>query len=200
MNKQVLTLAVIATTSLGWIAQAAAQDPAGGPHGHRRDLPMDHGFGPGGPGGPNGPGGPPLGMIAQHLGLSEEQKTQLKAIHEKQMEATKPLMQTAGESAAAFEKALEADSPDPAALGQAAIAMRNARRQVEAAHQAGFEEIKALLTPEQRAKVEEMEKHRGERGGDHGFGPGGHGRPGAHRPGGRPDGRNHARKPGRPTK
>ena len=167
MKKQLLTLAVIATTSLGFTSHAAAQGPDGAPPRHRQG-------GPGGPGvGPGGPGGPPFEMIAEHLGLSDEQKAQARAIFEKQMAATKPLMKAAGDAAAAFEKALETDTPDAAAIGQAAIAMRNARRDVQTAHQAGFAEIKAILTPEQLAKVEAMEKQRG----DHrpGFGPGGPG-------------------------
>ena len=120
--------------------------------------------GPGGPGfgpeGPGGPGGPPIEMIAQHLGLSDEQKTQFKAIHEKGREAGEPLMKGAGEAKEAFDQALESENTDAAGVGQAAIAMRDAHRKVEAHQKAIFDSVKAILTPEQLAKMEEMETHR----------------------------------------
>jgi Spy/CpxP family protein refolding chaperone len=47
--------------------------------------------------------------------------------------------------------------------------MRNARRNMEVQHQATFEAVKAILTPEQLAKLEEMKTHLRRPG------PGGHG-------------------------
>ncbi len=155
MKKQTLTVAMLAVATFGWIAAAAAQGPEGG---HLR-----HRGGPGGPGGqgigPGGPGGPPLEMIAEHLGLSDEQKAQWKTIHEKARETGQPLMKAAGEAKEAFDKALEAENADAATVGQAAIAMRNARNQVEAHHKATMDAAKAILTPEQAAKFDEMQKH-----------------------------------------
>ncbi len=151
MKKQTLTVATLAIATFGWIAAAAAQGPAGG---HMR-----HGGGPGfGPGGPGGPGGPPIEMIAERLGLSDEQKAEWKAIHEKAREAGQPLMKAAGASKEAFDKALEAENADAATVGQAAIAMKNARNQVEAHHKATMEAAKAILTPEQAAKFEQMQQ------------------------------------------
>ena len=165
MKKQTLTVATLAIATFGWIAAAAAQGTGGG---HMRQR----GGGPGGPGfGPGGPGGPPIEMIAEHLGLTDEQKAQWKAIHEKARETGEPLMKATGEAKGAFDQALEAENADPAAVGQAAITMRNAHRKLEAHHQAMFESVKAILTPEQLAKLEEMQKHMRRRGPD-GFGPG----------------------------
>lgn len=167
MKKQILTVTTLAALTLGSFTLAAAQGPGGG--GHMR--------GPGGPGfGPGGPGGPPMGMIAEHLGLSDEQKAQWKAIHEKAREAGAPLAKAAGDARQAFDQALEAENADAATVGQAALAMKNARKNVETHHNATFAEVKAILTAEQLAKVEEMEK-RG-RGRGPGFGPGGPGGPG----------------------
>jgi Spy/CpxP family protein refolding chaperone len=132
-------------------------------------------------------------MIAEHLGLSDEQKAQWKAIHEKAREEGQPLMKAAGGAKEAFDKALESDNPDAAVIGQAAIAMSNARRKVEDHQKATFAEVKAILTPEQLAKVEDMEKHMRRPGpGGPGFGPDGHqgagpGGPGVRKPKG-PDG------------
>ena len=150
MKKQTLAIAMITVGTFGLIAAAAAQGPGGG---HMR-----HGGGPGF--GPGGQGGPPIEMIAERLGLSDEQKAQWKAIHEKAREAGQPLMKAAGASKEAFDKALEAENADAATVGQAAIAMKAARGQVEAHHKATMEAVKAILTPEQAAKFEQMQKHR----------------------------------------
>ena len=58
-------------------------------------------------------------------------------------------MESARQAHEAFRAALEAESPDAAAIGQAAIAMKAAEKKVRAAHEAAFEEMKAILTPEQ---------------------------------------------------
>lgn len=164
MKKQTFKLAIIAAASFGWISLAAAQGPEG-PGGGRGDR--------GGPGmGPNGERGPRIGMIARHLGLTDEQKTQWKAIHEQEHTTAEPLRKAAGEARAAFHQAMESEAADAATLGQAALAMRNAQQALQAHQKATFERVKAILTPEQLAKVEEMEK-RGPRRGGKRLGPGG---------------------------
>lgn len=167
MKKQTLSMAAFAIATFGWIAAAAAQGPGGG-HMRRPGGPS----GPQGPGfGPGGPGGPPIEMIAEHLGLTDEQKAQWKAIHEKAREQGEPLMKAAGEAREAFDQALEAENAEPAAVGQAAIAMRNARRNLEAHHKTTMDTAKAILTPEQAEKLEAMEKNMRGRG-PGAFGPG----------------------------
>jgi protein CpxP len=171
-----MKVALLAAASFGWISLASAQGPEGGPI--RR--PGGPGFGPGGPGGPGGPPmGPPMGMIAEHLGLTDDQKAQWKAIHELARETGEPLIKAAGAAKEAFDKALESENAEAGEVGKAAIAMRNAHRAVGAHHKATSDAVKAILTPEQLAKFEEMERRRGP--GPNGFGPGG--RQGGH-PGG----------------
>jgi periplasmic protein CpxP/Spy len=166
MKKQTLTLTALAVATFGWISVASAQGPGGG----RMNRPGGPGFGRGGP---ESPEGPPIGMAARHLGLSDEQKAEWKAIHEKAGETGEPLMTAAHEARAAFEKALDAENSSASAVGEAAIAMRAAQKKVEAHRKATFESIKAILTPEQLEKIEEMEKQRPRRG----PAPGGAGEP-----------------------
>jgi Spy/CpxP family protein refolding chaperone len=111
-------------------------------------------------------------MIAERLGLSDEQKAEWKTIHENARKTGEPLMKAAGEAQQAFDKALESENPDPAAIGQAAIAMRNAHRAVEAHQKETFDAARAILNPDQLAELEKMEKHMGARR-PGGFGPGG---------------------------
>jgi Spy/CpxP family protein refolding chaperone len=176
MKNQTFKLAALAAATFGWISLAAAQGPEGGQ--------MGRPGGPGGPGvgqgfGPGGPGGPRVGMMARRLGLSDEQKAQWQAIHEREREAAKPLMEAARGAREAFDQALKAENADAATVGQAAITMRDARAKIQAHHQAVFEQVKAILTPEQVARIEEMEKRglRRGRGGPDGHGPRGR-RPG----------------------
>jgi periplasmic protein CpxP/Spy len=172
--KKTFAVAALAVASLGWISTAAAQPPEGG----RMRRPGPEGFGPGGPG-----GAPPMERMTEHLGLTDDQKAQWKAIHETERASAEPLMKAAGEARETFDKALESDNADAAAIGQAAIAMRNAHRKVEASHQATLDAVKAILTPDQLAKFEEMEKHMRRPGPG---GPGGHGGPDGQGPRRRP--------------
>lgn len=171
MKKQTLTFAALAVATFGWISVASAQGPGGG-HMRRPGGPGGAGFGPGGPGGHDGP---PIGMVARHLGLSDEQKEQWKAIHEKAREAGEPLMKATREAKAAFDKALDAENADANTVGRAALAMREAHKKVEAHHKATFEAVKAILTPEQLERLEEAKEQGPRRG--RGFGPGGPGQP-----------------------
>ena len=131
-----------------WSGAARAQGP--GPRGPRE--------------GEGGPGfGPPIGMLAERLGLSDDQKAQIKALREKSQEANEPLFDAARKARQALDKALEADSPDVTTIGQLALAMHAAQKKVDAAQRAAFEEMKSILTPEQLEKLEQ---------GPRGFGPG----------------------------
>jgi Spy/CpxP family protein refolding chaperone len=153
------TVAAAAFAALPWVGVVHAQEPPGPPHGRE--------FGPGGPGGPGfGP------RLAEELGLSEDQKAQLEALRGKQRETLRPLMESARQAHEAFQGALDADNADAAAIGQAALAMKAAEKKLRAAHDAAFEEMKAILTPDQAAKLEQA------RAQHPGPGPGGFGRRG----------------------
>jgi Spy/CpxP family protein refolding chaperone len=157
-----------------FVAVAAAQD------GPRMRRPGMAGPGPG----PGGPGGPPMAGLLHELDLSDEQREQVRAIHEKEREALKPVIEKADAARQAFDKALNAENADAQTVGQAALAMKAAQSQVEAAHKATLEQVKAILTPEQAARLEEIQKRRPRMGPAGAFGPGGAGAP--RRP--RPDG------------
>jgi Spy/CpxP family protein refolding chaperone len=156
-----MMVAAAAVAAWPWAGLAQAQDPPAPPHGHE--------FGPGRPGGPGGPGIGP--RFAEELGLSDEQKAQLEALRTKQRETLRPLMESARQAHDAFQTALDAENADAAAIGQAALAMKAADNKLRAAHEAAFEEMKAILTPEQAAKLDQVQaQHKGP-------GPGGFGRP-----------------------
>jgi Spy/CpxP family protein refolding chaperone len=149
--KKTITIGGAALSALLSCSIAAhAQEP--GPRG-----PRDGQDRPGGPGGP-----PPIEMLAKRLGLSEDQKAQLKALHEKSQETNRAVFDSARQAHRALDAALEGASPDPATVGQLAITMRAAEKKADAARQAEREEMKSILTPEQREKLDQ---------GPRGFGP-----------------------------
>jgi Spy/CpxP family protein refolding chaperone len=146
-----MTAAALAVAALTCVGSLQAQPPGPPPHGRES-----------GPGDPGGPGFGP--RLAEELGLSDDQKPQLEALRGKQREALHPLMESARQAHEAFQAALDADNADAATIGQAALAMKAAEKKLRAAHAAAFEEMKAILTPEQVAKLEELRAQRKGRG------------------------------------
>jgi len=170
----------LAALALAGAAVAQDQDPrgprsgggpAGGPSG-----------GPGG-GGPGGP--PPIERMLERLGLSEDQKAAVHAVHEKHVGTIRPLADAARQAHEAFQKALDTQPADATKIGELAISMNAAQKKFDAARKAEMDEIKAILTPEQRERLEQA-LQRGP-GGPAGRGPGGPGGPGGPS-GSRPDG------------
>jgi len=138
MKKAMSWTSVVAVALVALASVAGAQGP--GPRGRR----------PGEDG-----GRPGFGPSAERLGLSDDQKAQWQAIHEKSREAMKPLFESARQAHKAFQSALEAPNPDATAVGQAALAMHAAEKKLHEAQQASFDEMKSILTPEQREKLEQ---------------------------------------------
>lgn len=163
MKTPAIVLAVAA--ALGTCAFAAAQPapPPGPPHER----------GPGGP--PHGPQmGPPLERV---LDLTADQQKAVEALRKEEYEAMRPAMEQLRGLHEALRDALEAATPDPMTVGQAAIAVHAAEAQMKQGHAAYRERLLALLTDEQKQKLALFEKM---------MGPGSGPRPG--RPPGPPPG------------
>ena len=107
-----------------------------------------HGFG--------GPGGDFHRMLKQ-LDLTADQHSQVKAIFEKQKPALQPLMQQMHQNRQAM-KALEASGPFDEAKTRA-LATQNAQVMIEleVAHARAKSEIMQILTPDQKAKLAQIE-------------------------------------------
>jgi len=80
-----------------------------------------------------------------------------------------PLMQEGRELHQRLRAAMDAENPDPAAVGAATLALKQHREKVKAAHEAFGERLKGVLSDEQKAKFEAFKTaHRagpGRRGG-----------------------------------
>ena len=113
--------------------------------------------------GGHGEGGPRMmhhgGMAYVHeLGLSEDQKEAAKQIHEEIWAKAKPLMEQHHEQFEEIHALLDAGNANPTEIGQKAIAAHATMKQVHALHEEGMERFKALLTEEQKEKLEALEK------------------------------------------
>src|SRR5882762_10423111 len=97
--KTKVAVAAAALSALAWVGMAHAQGPGAPPH----DRPFGPGFA--------------HGRLAEELGLSDEQKSQLEALRSRQQETLQPLAETARQAHQGFRSALEAEGADPATVG-----------------------------------------------------------------------------------
>lgn len=112
------------------------------------------------------PGPPPSERIGAALGLTEQQKASWDAARQNIMTASKPARDQARALHQELEALLNQANADPAAVGQKMIELHALRQQLRASHEAMENALAALLTPEQKAKLDEMKAaHRGHRGG-----------------------------------
>ena len=101
---------------------------------------------------------PPMGghHLAEALGLSPEQQTKMKSIHEKHATAMKADHEAVRAQAQAFRAAMQDPKADPAQLRQAFDQMNAARFQMLLEGRAMRQEMRAVLTPDQQAKADAM--------------------------------------------
>lgn len=123
----------------------------------------------GGHGG-HGEGGPRMmhGGIgfSEELGLNDEQKEAAKQIHEEIWAKAKPIMEQHHQQFEEIHSLLDAGNVNATEIGQKVIAAHASMKQVHALHEEGMERFKALLTEEQKEKLEALEK---ENPGSHGM-------------------------------
>lgn len=150
------TILTVAAAALLVIPTLRAEDkPADKPAG---DKPAGErpGRGPGGPGGRfNASPEERVKRMTEQLGLTPEQAEKIKAIYEKSAEANKALREKGFQNLSEEER----------------TKMRESMKQTQ-------DDVAAVLTPEQKKKMEELRPQRG--------GPGGPGGPGGRRGGGAP--------------
>lgn len=130
------------------------------------------------PPGERGPGmGRPDGT-ARFLALSEAQQEQVRKLMDEQRPEHEALREKVERNRELLEQALEAASPDPAAVGELAIEGHRLREQGRALREAQEKALRALLTAEQRVRFDALKALRED----------GMGRPPEFGPGPRPEG------------
>jgi len=132
--------------------------------------------------------------MAEYLGLTEEQQASWKSLHEQHKTEMEPLREEGRELHERLRAAIEAENPDPTAVGTATLALKQHREKARADRKAFTEKLTSTLTPEQKTKFDAFKaSHPG------GYGKhGGKGRRGP-RPGG-PDSQPAGEDPAAPIK
>jgi Spy/CpxP family protein refolding chaperone len=105
-----------------------------------------------------GPGGPgSVDGVASYLGLTDEQKAQLAEHREKARPQAQALFTKMRENREKMRQALEAQAPDPAAVGTLAIEGHQLRLQMKAQRDVSEKELRSMLTPEQQTKLDALQ-------------------------------------------
>ena len=134
------------------VAMASAQD---GRHGHGKMGKMgDHGFGMRG---------------LSKLDLTESQKADVKRIMESRQATFEALHERSRANWKALHELAEGSSPDNAAVGAAYLKLQADREALRAERKSTMEEIRTILTPEQKEKFDTMKQERKERFGRRGM-------------------------------
>jgi Spy/CpxP family protein refolding chaperone len=137
--------ALLLVASMAWAQSPAPGEERFGGEGRRR-----------GPGGPAG--------AARFLDLTEEQKAAAREIFERQRPEMEVLHEALRENREAQREALEVDHPDPLTVGELAIERHALRQEAQARREEAKKAFEAVLTPEQRQKLEALEAVRGSMG------------------------------------
>ena len=99
-------------------------------------------------------GGPPPRELAQYLGLTADQQTQIDALHQSLRTTIDPLFEQKRAEDEKLHSMIESANPDPTAIGKQVLAVYAIDQQIKSAHDATDAKISTLLTPEQKVKFE----------------------------------------------
>jgi len=103
----------------------------------------------------------PIWMMRYRLGLTDQQVSEIQGLLRKHRDAVFPLTQELRAKKHALAKALEAPQPDPTAIGKLTVEQRSLRKQIAELSEKLRTDINAVLTPEQKQKLEQWQPFRG---------------------------------------
>jgi protein CpxP len=155
---------LLLTLALGCVA--FAQPPAGGPGfgpegaGMGPGMEMGMGMGPG-PGMFAAGAGPAasLDALKTYLALTDAQITQLKDLRKNNFDTNvKPVMDQIHTKQQALRALLQTSNPDSAAVGQLTVEIKALHEQIRSLRANLDKQAAALLTPDQQAKLADLQK------------------------------------------
>jgi len=111
--------------------------------------------------------GPEFGMFLHKLNLTDEQKAQLKQIHENEKPTMKPLMQQEFQAHHQMMQLIASDKFDTKQVQILASQEAQVHMQIEVEHAKMAAQAYQLLTPDQKTKVTEMIANHQQRMQDH---------------------------------
>lgn len=99
--------------------------------------------------------------LAEYLQLTPDQVSTWQQVGKETAAAVQPLAANARDLRSRLRDALQAASPDQAAVGALTVQLDAVRKQIHAAREEGKAKRLAVLTPEQKAKLEAFRAARG---------------------------------------
>jgi Spy/CpxP family protein refolding chaperone len=105
------------------------------------------------------PAGAPAGpqALQSFLGLTDQQMTQLRQLQQQRLQAERPTMQQINAKQQELNQLLATSGADPAAVGRLVIEIANLRQSLPQAGQGLQEQAIAVLTPDQKAKLAQLQ-------------------------------------------
>lgn len=100
-------------------------------------------------------------MLIEHLDLNASQQATLKRLQAEMNAKVEPLQEQHRQAVEQVFEALEAGNADPTELGNQMIAGWDLMKQVRAAHEELLTQLSAVLTPEQKEKLDEIKERHG---------------------------------------
>ena len=107
-----------------------------------------------------GPDGDKRGKMVQELGLTQEQAAQLAQMRQTNQAAAETLREALKSAQTGLREALSQYDADPATVQNYATQVKTAQAQLVDHRVASVTQLKAILTPEQFAKMQEKAKER----------------------------------------
>jgi len=140
--KRILTLALIAALALGASFAVEAQM-----HGHRfhGKAGADH-----------------TAFLTKALNLTADQQASVTKLHQDLMAKAQPLMQQQHQQMAEVKTLLDGTNPDATEIGQKVITAHATRLQLKSLHEDFKTKLTALLTPDQKAKLQQLHQMHGD--------------------------------------
>jgi Spy/CpxP family protein refolding chaperone len=108
--------------------------------------------------------GPGFAHGLRALDLTEEQQAALKSIMQEQRQASEPQREQMRGLRQQIRQLLDSGKADPAEVGRLTIQAHTLGLQLREQHKRAFEKFGAQLTPEQKAKLDQMKQEREKRG------------------------------------
>jgi Spy/CpxP family protein refolding chaperone len=140
--KRMLTLALSAALVLG--AAFAVQAQMHG-HGFHGKAGADH-----------------TAFLTKALNLTADQQASVKTLHQDLMTKAQPLMQQHHQQMAEIKTLLDGTNPDATEIGQKTIAAHATLLQLKSLHDDFKTKLTALLTPDQKTKLEQLHQAHGD--------------------------------------
>lgn len=103
-------------------------------------------------------GAPGERILKRQLNLTDEQVKQIREIRRQQAEQLRPQREKIAEAAKNLRALMQQDNPDPLAVGRLMVDMKKMRQDLARSRDPFNDQVKALLTPEQQQKLEELRK------------------------------------------